>query len=91
MLTLVNHTVPPRGVPVPDCDWKVPNPRAAQGDVACSYNHGGEPGFFELESLSAALPAEPGGSVEHVSTTIHLGGDRAALAEIARAVLHADI
>jgi len=59
--------------------------------VATSYNHSGEPAFFELESLSAALPQEAGASVEHVSTTIHLGGDRDALRGIARAVLHADI
>ena len=91
VLTLVNHTIPPRDVSVPDCDWKPDNPRAAEGDVATSYNNGGEPGFFELESLSAALPNEPGGHVEHVSTTIHLGGDREALRGIARAVLHADI
>src|SRR5262249_28067514 len=49
VLTLVNHSLPPDGAPVPDCDWRVPNPRAAQGDVATSYNNGGEPLFFELE------------------------------------------
>ncbi len=91
VLTLVNHTLPPPGAPVPDCDWKVPNPRAMRGDVATSYNHGGEPRFFELESLSAALPLEDGASIEHVHTTIHLGGDRRALADIARAVLHAEL
>lgn len=91
VLTLVNHSLPPEGAPVPDCDWRVPNPRAAQGDVATSYNNGGEPAFFELESLSAALPAERGASVEHVSTTIHLGGDREVLREIARTMLHAEL
>jgi DUF1680 family protein len=87
VLTLVNHTLPPPGAPVPDCDWKVPNPRAAQGDVATSYNHGGSPRFFELESLGAALPVEAGASATHVHTTIHLGGDRESLFTIARAVL----
>jgi len=91
VLTLVSHTLPPAGAPVPDCDWRVPNPRAAQGDVATSYDHGGEPRFFELESLSAALPCEDGASIEHVHTTIHLGGDREELARIARAVLHAEL
>jgi hypothetical protein len=91
VLTLVNHSLPPVGAPVPDCDWRVPNPRAAQGDVASSYNDGGEPGFFELESLSAALPAEDGARVEHVSTTIHLGGEREVLRDIARALLHAEL
>ncbi len=87
VLTLVNHTLPPVGAPVPDCDWKLPNPRAAQGDVATSYNDGGTPRFFELESLGAALPADVGASVTHVHTTLHLGGDREALFTIAKAVL----
>jgi uncharacterized protein len=91
VLTLVHHTLPPEGAEVPDCDWRVPNPHASQGDVATSYNHGGEPGFFELESLSAALPRDPDASVEHVSTTIHLGGDRDVVREIARTVLHAEL
>jgi DUF1680 family protein len=91
VLTLVNHTVPSAGAIVPDCNWVDPNPRAKAGDVATSYNHGMEPRFFELESIGAAMPTKPGGSVTHVHTTIHLGGDRAALTEIARRLLRADL
>lgn len=90
VLTLVQHTLPPAGAAVPDCDWRLPNPRAAQGDVATSYVHGGAPRFFELESLGAALPAEPGASVTHEHVTIHLGGPREALQDLARAVLAAE-
>jgi len=91
VLTLVNHTLPPPGAAVPDCDWVDPNPRARSGDVATSYNHGEEPRFFELESIASAMPTRPGGSVTHVHTTIHLGGDASALAELARRLLRAEL
>jgi len=91
VLTLVNHSLPPVTAAVPDCDWRVPNPHAAKGDVATSYNNGGEPAFFELESLSAALAGQPDASVVHVSTTIHLAGDRGALRDIAQRLLHAGL
>jgi DUF1680 family protein len=90
VLTLVQHTLPPAGAAVPDCDWRLPNPRAAQGDVATSYVHGGTPRFFELESLGAALPAESGAAVTHEHVTIHLGGPREALQDLARSVLAAE-
>ena len=89
VLTLVRHTLPAADALVPDCNWIDPNPRATQGDVATSYNHGLEPRFFELESIGAALPAKAGGSVTHVQTTIHLGGDPAVLAELASKLLNA--
>ena len=91
VLTLVHHTLPAPGALVPDCDWRPDNPRPGQGDVAASYNDGGEPRFFELESLSSALPREPGAEVFHEHGTIHLGGEREALARIARALLHAEL
>ncbi|MBM3984512.1 MAG: glycoside hydrolase family 127 protein [Planctomycetes bacterium] len=90
VLTLVQHSLPPAGAAVPDCDWRVPNPRATDGDVATSYNHGGTPRFFELESLGAALPAVAGATVTHEHVTIHLGGPREALQDLARAVLAAE-
>jgi hypothetical protein len=91
VLTLVHCTLPAPGATVPDCDWKPGNAHPGAGDVVTSYNDGGEPRFFELESLSAALPRKPGGAVQHEQTTIHLGGDRAALAPIARAILHVEL
>ncbi len=58
--------------------------------MATSYNHGGTPRFFELESLGAALPAAAGATVTHEHVTIHLGGPREALQDLARDVLAAE-
>ncbi|MBL8840572.1 MAG: hypothetical protein JNL90_03475 [Planctomycetes bacterium] len=91
VLTLVRHTVAPLEARVPDCDWVDPNPRLAAGDVATSYNHFQEPRFFELESIGAALPAGPGGSVVHVHTTLHLAGDALLLAQLAKERLRAEL
>jgi hypothetical protein len=91
VLTLVNHTLPSHGAIVPDCNWIDPNPRAKSGDVATSYNHGDEPRFFELESIGPAMPTRPGGAVTHVHTTIHLAGDPAVLAALARRLLRAEL
>jgi hypothetical protein len=90
VLTLVHHSLPPPDAIVPDCDWRDPNPRALRGDVATTYNHGQEPRFFELESIGAALPRAPSAATTHSHATIHLGGDPAALARIARRLLHAE-
>ena len=91
VLTLVQYPVPAAGAIVPDCNWVDPNPKAKSGDVATSYNHGQEPRFFELESIGTAMPVKPGGSVTHVHTTIHLGGDPVTLAKIAEALLGAKL
>jgi len=91
VLTLVNHSLPPAGTVVPDCNWTDPNPRAKSGDVATSYNHGEEPRFFELESIGPALGAAPKSSVTQVQTTIHLAAEPAALAEIAKRLLRAKL
>ncbi len=91
VLTLVNHSLPAPGAVVPDTAWVDPNPRARTGDVATSYNHGEEPRFFELESIAAAMPTKPGGSVTHVHATIHLGGDPATLAALAKKLLRAEL
>ena len=91
VLTLVNHSLPPAGAVVPDCNWTVPNPRAKSGDVATSYNHGEEPRFFELESIGPALGAAPKSSVTQFQTTIHLAAEPAALAEIAKRLLRATL
>lgn len=89
VLTLVHHSLPAEDDDVPDCDWRPRNPRASRGDVATSYNDGGEPRFFELESIGRALPATPGSATTHESTTIHLAGERELLVALARRRLHA--
>lgn len=91
VLTLVQHSLPPKGAVVPDCNWLDPNPRAKSGDVATSYNHGEEPRFFELESIGAALAAKSGSTVTHVQTTIHLTGDPGTLATLAAKLLRAKL
>ena len=91
VLTLVNHSLPPAGSVVPDCNWIDPNPKAKSGDVATSYNHGQEPRFFELESIGPAMPAAPGGAVTHVQTTIHLTGDLGTIAALAAKLLNAKL
>jgi hypothetical protein len=64
------------------------------GDVVNSYNDGptapGQPslgGFYEIETSSPAAALAPGGSIEHVHTTLHVVGDPAALDPLARRVL----
>lgn len=91
VLTLVHHTLPAPSDFVPDCRWLDPNLRAMRGDVATSYNHFQEPRFFELESIGRSLPVALESRVTHVHATIHLGGDRAGLAAIARTVLNAEL
>ena len=76
--------------PVAACDWNPDNPRPGHGDVATSYNHGEEPRFFELETLSQALPEEVGAKLEHVHTTIHLAGSPQTLADLAKKLLVVD-
>jgi hypothetical protein len=91
VLTLVNHSLPPAGAVVPDCNWTDPNPRAKSGDVVTSYNHGEEPRFFELESIGPALGAAPKSTVTQVQTTVHLSAEPAALAELAKRLLRATL
>jgi hypothetical protein len=68
------------------------------GDVVNSYNDGPpSPGaeplgpFYELETSSPAVPLQPGQSLTHVHSTIHMQGDPALLDGVARAVLGLDL
>lgn len=90
VLTLVHHTLAAAGADVPDCSWDIANLKVYEGDVATSYNHSGDPPFFELESLSAAAPAsnEP---LVHVHHTLHLSGPAKFLEGVAKARLQADL
>ena len=62
------------------------------GDVANSYNDGPlEDGsqmgpFYELESSSPAAGLEPGSSLTHIHTTLHLTGDKATMDQIVQKV-----
>ncbi len=91
VLTIVSYSQAASSDVVPDCNWIDPNPRARSGDIATSYNHGQEPRFFELESISKAMPTAAGGSVTHRHVTIHIGGDSAVLAKLAKIYLRADL
>lgn len=64
------------------------------GDAVNAYNDGppapGVPplgGFYEMETSSPALDLAPGESYTHTQRTLHLTGDRAALAPLAQAAL----
>jgi hypothetical protein len=64
------------------------------GDVVNSYNDGptepGKPslgGFYEIETSSPAAALEPGKSMRHVHTTLHVVGAAAALDPLAQHVL----
>lgn len=62
------------------------------GDVANSYNDGPlEDGsqmgpFYELESSSPAAGLEPGSSLTHIHTTLHLTGDKSTMDQIVQKV-----
>jgi hypothetical protein len=68
-----------------------------KGDVANSYNDGpNELGqqlgaFYEIESLSPALPLKKDESLVHTQRTIHVQADMAVLAPLARAVLGVEL
>ncbi|MEO0453844.1 MAG: DUF6786 family protein [Verrucomicrobiota bacterium] len=68
------------------------------GDVINSYNDGpAEPGadplgpFYELETSSPAADLEPGESLTHTQTTIHLKGEAAAIDRISSQILGAGL
>lgn len=67
------------------------------GDVANSYNDGPlEDGsqmgpFYELESSSPAAGLEPGSSLTHIHTTLHLKGDKSTLDKIAQKVFEVSL
>jgi hypothetical protein len=97
VLTLVHLTIPAGANDYVNSMWEIQKEPFA-GDVVNSYNDGpASPGgkplgpFYELESSSPAAALQPGESLSHVHTTLHLLGDEPALDRIARAVLGAGI
>jgi len=77
--------------------WGGPHEDPYAGDVANAYNDGPNPAgeqlgaFYEIESLSPALPLDTGQTLVHRHRTIHLSGELARLDKIAREVLGVDL
>ncbi len=99
VLTIVRFNLPIDATDLPYVNslWELQD-EPFGGDVINSYNDGeATPGagqlgpFYEIETSSPAAEVAPGGSVTHVSATMHLSGDRAKLAEVARAVFGIDL
>ncbi len=100
VLTLVHFSQPPRPSEhrYLNNSWDLPQKNPYVGDVFNSYNDGPtEPGaeslggFYELETLSPALPLETGQSLTHAHRTFHVQGDLKALARLAKAALGVDL
>lgn len=97
VLTIVHLTIPEGAADYVNSLWEIQEHPFA-GDVVNSYNDGpAAPGteplgpFYELESSSPAAALEPGKSLGHIHTTIHIRGDDRSLDLIARAVLGAGL
>ena len=94
-LTILQFNLPDDAATLPyvKSQWKV-HEHPYAGDVINAYNDGApEPGakplgpFYEIESSSPALPLKAGASLKHVQRMIHLEGDPAQIAPIAKKVL----
>ena len=91
VLTVVQFTQPEGVTDYVNSLWKIQdNPFG--GDAANAYNDGPPaPGakplgpFYEMESSSPAAALDPGKSIRHVHTTIHVTGPEKSLDAIARA------
>lgn len=99
-LTLVAYTLPADAGKMMYINnrWELPLAEPYVGDAFNSYNDGpAEPGaatlggFYELETLSPTLELEPHETLTHTHRTLHLTGDEAALAAVAKAVLGVDL
>jgi hypothetical protein len=81
LLTLVYYNKPDTHEGYVNSMWEIQD-EPFGGDVINSYNDGPlEDGsqlgpFYELETSSMAAALEPGGSLTHKSTTIHVGGSK---------------
>jgi len=77
--------------------WGGPHEHPYRGDVANAYNDGPNPtgqppgAFYEIESLSPALPLETGQALAHRHRTIHLAGELSKLDKVAREVFGIDL
>jgi hypothetical protein len=99
VLTIVKFNLPTDVAELPYVNslWELQDAPFA-GDVINSYNDGeAEPGagqlgpFYEIETSSPAAEVGPGGSVVHVSATMHLSGDRDKIFALAKSVFGVDL
>lgn len=97
VLTIVHITLPEGSADYVNSMWEIQK-EPYGGDVVNSYNDGpASPGaeplgpFYELESSSPAAALQPGESLRHIQTTIHLQGDESALDAVATRVFGAGI
>jgi hypothetical protein len=99
VLTIVRFNLPCNATELPYVNslWELQDAPFG-GDVINSYNDGeATPGagqlgpFYEIETSSPAAEVAPGGSVTHVSATMHLSGDRDKLVAVAKAVFGIDL
>jgi hypothetical protein len=81
VLTIVHLTIPETPADYVNSMWEIQKSPYA-GDVANSYNDGpAAPGakplgpFYELESSSPGAALNPGESLRHIHTTIHIQGE----------------
>jgi hypothetical protein len=93
VLTLVKFKQPEGVTDYVNSLWKIQD-KPYGGDALNSYNDGpASPGakplgpFYELESSSPAAALDPGKSLTHTHTTVHLAGSPETLDAAARAVL----
>jgi hypothetical protein len=100
VLTLAHFTMPedPTKQLYMNNMWELPQKQPYVGDVANSYNDGppapGKKGlgaFYEIESLSPALPLKTGEALVHRHRTVHVQGDMALLKRLAKEVLGVDL
>jgi hypothetical protein len=93
VLTIVHYTLPENPAEYINSLWEFQKD-PYDGDVVNAYNDGPvAPGakplgpFYELETSSPAAALNPGESLSHVHTTIHLQGEEKDLDPVARKIL----
>lgn len=96
-LTVVTFSFDPRATKYVNSAWEVQKEPFA-GDVINAYNDGpmkpGQPQmgkFYEMESSSPAAALQPGSTLHHQHTTIHIQGLEKQLNELAKKLLQTDL
>jgi hypothetical protein len=99
VLTIVQFNLPKAAAKLPYVNsmWEMQKKPFA-GDAINSYNDLGArtsaglaPTFYELETSSPAAALKPGESVTHIQRTYHFGGEKQALAKLAKKILGVEL